>query len=652
MRTFYARDLIYWPKTKLWALIEDRERFTLKFDDGEIETTFAQTLISWYFWDFHRTYPELSIDIKYHIFDENLTKALQNKLEQRAMDAVLEIYPDEDLESLYRISRLASEALHNDIVMEGEEYQDTMDALDLLQLHQHPKLRKILDNISDNKHQVNQSYQEYREVLAKDPSLNYNGLAVCMRSGQVKVGQLLQVCAFRGYCSEIDQRIFQNMVWPSFMVGLKRKSFHMMDSRSASQADMATTEPVKKTEYYNRQLQLVTYVVKYVSQTDCGSRETIPWEVVSSDLDKILPGKYYFDEDGSMKMVRKSDRHLVGRIINIRSPALCHHPDDGVICKYCLCENAQRIQKNTNAGFAFTVTQNETISQDVISTKHHLISATSEKYDIDDHYLPFINNDGDEKEIALAKNMWTKHVRVRFNARDIPRLADITLFNELAGADPTRISNIKEMVFLVDNGDKNIAETIIPVSSGSYRPYLSSEFIQYMKDNGFGTASKYIEVDLGNWDNTAPLLRFPDRRGSTLELMEEVRSEIFMSSKTGKLKIRADLNNPEILAMCIRDISDLTNRKFSVNLGIVELILYAMMARDPKNGDYRLPKKGTGRYFAPQMKIMNGRSLSAKTSYERQYEMVGDPKAYIHKFRPNYPFDHLLLNVNKPGRYS
>lgn len=120
-----------------------------------------------------------------------------------------------------------------------------------------------------------------------------------------------------------------------------------------------------------------------------------------------------------------------------------------------------------------------------------------------------------------------------------------------------------------------------------------------------------------------------------------------MSSPDSKAKLRMDLTDPDILSSAIKDICDMTNRKFSVNLSIVSLVLYAMMSRDPKHGDYRLPKKGTGRHFDTKVNIMNGRSLSQKAAYEKQFTMVQSPKSYLNILRPNHPFDHLLLDVDK-----
>lgn len=653
MRTFYADDILHWDERQIWARVDDLDPITLIFSDGEIIADFPQTLISWYFWEYHRQYPGVPLCIKNHVYGEPLSKGLENKLHQRAVDQVLAEYPREDIQNLYKINAGITQRLHNAIATDGEEFQATLDALDFLEIHRHPKLKEIRERPITSKRDIANGYKESVYILSHDPSLNRNNLAIPHRGGFTKTGQMLQVIVKVGFRSEINQRIFFNPIPVGFSEHLKRLSFSAMDRCSAAQAQLATSEPVKRTEYYNRELQLITYVVHGVDQNDCGSKETIPWKVTKDDLEHVLPGKYYFDRDGELKMVRGKgyDNHLVGTVIRMRTPSKCQHPDDGVVCKYCLCENASRVQADTNPGFALTVTQNEAVSQDVISTKHHLVSAESESYVIHDHELKYISNLGDDKEITLSRDLWGKHVKVRFDVSDIFRLADIPIFNELKEGDLSRISTIKEMVLIIDNGDKNPKMDIVPVSRGSYRPFLTKEFIQYMRDFSFQTVGKYIEVDLMNWDNAETILRFPERRGSTLEQMEELKSVIFMSSDIGKELLRRDLTDPVNLAGAIRLVCDMTNRKFSVNLGIVELVLYCMMGRDPKNGDYRLPKLGTGIHFAPQTRIMSGRSLSAKAAYERQFEMIADPKSYIHRIRPNHTFDPLFLNIKKWNQY-
>lgn len=647
MKTRYARELINWQEREIWTHADDKEKFVLVFDDGELVTGWPQVLVSWYFWQYHREYVDIPIELKHFLWDDRLEPGLEDKLRNRGMNSVRVRYPDVDKEDLQATAYRLSNMLHNAFTGEGERYQSSVDALSLLEIHRDPDISKALNETRHTKAGINELYSRINRVLMEKPSLRFNPMVAANRNKQIKIAQFDQVVGSRGFCSEIDQTIFPTMVSSGFSRGLHKLSHFLMCSRDASKAMQATDDPVKQTEYYNRELQLFTFVVKKIYVGDCGSTETIPWQVQADELDTILPGKNYVDEDGTIKMISASDRHLKDRVIQMRNVASCWHPEDGTICSTCMGQIGWSVQKGTNLGHAGTVTQNERVSQDVISTKHLLISATSEGFDVDPFYAEYLVNAGDISEIMLSTGVWDKHVEIEIDLADIPRLSDITVMKNLSNAELAKFSVIRSITMLIHNDDeeKTVTTVIIPTCHGSYRPFLTDAVVKHMLDYGYETMGKKIKVDLMNWDNAESILRFPERHQSTLELMAELKSALFMSTKESKAKLRYDLTDPDILSMAMKDMCEMTNRKFSVNLAIVELVLYAMMSRDPANGDYRLPKKGTGRWFDAKSNIMNGRSLSVKSSYEQQYEMLQTATSYTNPVRADHPFDHLLVDV-------
>ncbi|UQT03777.1 putative DNA-directed RNA polymerase beta subunit [Serratia phage vB_SmaM-Kodama] len=647
MKTRYARELVNWQEREIWAHAEDPEEFIIVFDDGELPTHWEQVLVSWYFWQYHREYPNVPLELKHFLWDDRLEPGMEDKLRNRGMNSVLAVHPETDREDLQATAYRLSNMLHNAFSSEGESYQASVDALALLQIHRDPDISKALNETRHTKAGINELYSRINKVLMDKPSLRFNPMVAANRNKQIKIAQFDQVVGARGFCSEIDQTIFPTMVSSGFSRGLHRLSHYLMCSRDASKAMQATDDPVKQTEYYNRELQLFTFVVKSIWVGDCGSTETVPWLVEADELDTILPGKRYVAEDGTLKMIKPSDRHLRGKVIQLRNVASCWHPDDGVICSTCMGDIGESIQRGTNLGHACTVTQNERVSQDVISTKHLLISATSEGFEVDPFYSEYLVNAGDISEIMFSTGVWDKRVEIEIDLADIPRLSDITVMKNLSNAELARFSVIRSLTLLIhnDDEDKSITTVIVPTSHGSYRPFLTEVMVKHMLDYGYETLGKKIKIDMTNWDNTESILRFPERHQSTLELMAELKSALFMSTKESKAKLRYDLTDPDILSMAMKDMCEMTNRKFSVNLAIVEMVLYAMMSRDPANGDYRLPKKGTGRWFDSKSSIMNGRSLSVKSSYEQQYEMLQSASSYTNPVRANHPFDHLLVDV-------
>ncbi|NCB27305.1 MAG: hypothetical protein EOM62_17915 [Bacteroidia bacterium] len=563
-------------------------------------------------------------------------------------EEIISVYPHENLENIQAAIYRGNNRQHNAMTTRGEKYADFVDALTLLEIYEHPEIEAANRDMEATSAGINRAYGVISRVIDKDPVLRHNSIGAACHMGQTKMAQFHQVVGKRGLCSEVDQTIFPHVVNAGFFEGIHRPSFFAMISRDAAKALQATDDPVKQTEYYNRELQLFTYIIKEIEMGDCGSTETIPWLVKKGELDNILPGKFYVDPVKGLMAIKAGDDHLVGKEIQLRNVASCWHPKDGTICSTCMGQIGRSVQKGTNLGHAATVTQNEKVSQDVISTKHLLRSAETEGFEIDDFYKDWMVNASDISELMLSEKIWNHHVEVEIDMAYLPRLSDIHALSTFRPQDLMRISGVEDILLIAHQDDENktVTEELVSTSHSSYRPYLTEAFIKHMKDYGFQNLGKKIRVDLLHWDPSESILKFPERHSSTLEMMLELKSNIFMSSKESKERLRYDLTDPDILSMALKDITAMTNRKFSVNLAIVEIVLFAMMSRDPKNNDYRLPKKGTGRRFATKSELMSGRSLSMKCAYEKQYQSILSPLSYD-PIKESLPFDHLLLDVTK-----
>lgn len=657
MIVIHARELLHWTFDELWFKEEDYNPFILEFEDEQVETTWQETLVSWLFWKFHREYPETPLRSHSHVMGEFLSPTLQQKLLERGKADVRDTYADVEDEDLNLIAYQITNDCHNLAVGDLEPYAGSLDALAFLQIHRDEKIQSIRSQIHDDpsKRTVNKIYRRIREILMYDKEYRRNPIAISLNQGTIKQGQLLQIIGMRGYCSEINQKIFSEIIPVGFMEGLTRASFYAMESRSASTAMLSTDDPVKMTEYYNRELQLLNYGITEIDFDDCGSDETIPWKVTESDLDESLAGKYYMYDDAPV-MIRKRDRHLIGKTIELRTPHYCHHPDDATVCKYCLGEVAHSFQRDANVQYQSTVEQNESVSQGTISVKHLLMSAESDSYVIDPYYATFFDNTSNDKDITLASEIWQKHgVKLVFDRKDIFRLSDILTTDDFRLHDISTFTKIRTATLVYQEGhQKEPNVQPVPLNHGSYAPFLTAEFLTYIRDYGYDIVEGNIEVSMAYWPEGEIIFRLPERRSTVLEAAITLKKEIFAigdEAKDAKLRLRMDLRDPMMLAKALRDISDLTNSRFSVSLPIIELVMLAMSARDPENGDFRLPRKGTGARFAPQVALMNGRSLSAKAAYQRQYEMLVNPDSYLLEDRPDHPFDEFLVPMGTRNRW-
>lgn len=644
---YYARDILYWSEDDMWHRVKDRRPFILRFDDGEIDTTWGQTMFSWYYWNLHRRWPDAPLEMKHHLCGQPVSKEIENKLQQRAREAVMSVHPDIKAREFYRMFAESTNAISNATAARAVAYENSADALGMLKIYDHPEIQQALREFDGSKRSLQRLYATGDRVMQTAPDLAHDSQIRMYRNGQSKRAQVHQYYLSRGFCSDIHQRIFPRAVRPGYVSGIKKVSEWLMDSRTGSIAQLATTVPVEQSELFNRESQLITYVLHRMDREDCGCEDGIPWEVDRSDLDTVLPGVYHKTERGWVP-IRKSDRHLLGQRIEIRSPFTCMHPDDGVVCQKCIGDSARDMDDEANPGFMMTIEMNKDTTQDTISTKHMLASANGEVFNVDPFYTAYITNEINPSELTLAPEIWNALIQVRFHTNDFLSLADITAVPERALAEPSRISEIGEMELTIDRQDGLRPERlVVPVSKGSLRPHISKELMQYMVDNGFDVMGDWVTVDLKQWPSENTMLTFPERRSSTLELLRDFKTAIFMTDRASRLRAKRDINDPEVLSDCLKELSDISNRKFTVNLSITMVIMYCMTVRSIRQSDYRLPKPWTSRMFCPQSRIMTGRSLSGKLAHSRQYELIPDPRSYVDKMRVGHNFDHLLLNVDE-----
>ena len=87
---------------------------------------------------------------------------------------------------------------------------------------------------------------------------------------------------------------------------------------------------------------------------------------------------------------------------------------------------------------------------------------------------------------------------------------------------------------------------------------------------------------------------------------------------------------------------DLVNDRLSINLSILEAIVYSSMVVSATNGDYALPKAHTSSGLGVMRLLIQNRSVSAMMAYERHRAFFLDPASYLKDNRFEGIFDQLL----------
>ena len=148
--------------------------------------------------------------------------------------------------------------------------------------------------------------------------------------------------------------------------------------------DMMNGKYMGKVGYFGRNMWILTYGTISKTVYDCGSRNLIPVTIDDVELE-MKEGRFYCDTpDGNrLKVLKKTDKHLIGKRLWFRSPCTCNLLED--CCHTCYGTIALKVGE-LPGGFIYTTeTMTGMIGQNVLSAKH-LLKTNSEPVDISSNF--------------------------------------------------------------------------------------------------------------------------------------------------------------------------------------------------------------------------------------------------------------------------
>lgn len=668
MQTYSARDIYNLNKESLWAL--PNEDHTLIFDDGNQYTVGVKaTIYSWYTAVFHRRYPDTPVLPHHHLGDRQIGKGTELELMGAGLFDCLRLYGDQvDPEELSLIAFQAQNELTNDMTTRLKSFVSTISILDFVDAVEHPEIKQANEEVKPTQHSIDQTYDKIWEVLTREGELKNNTVARMSKSGLVSRGQVLQCVGPRGFTTDIDSTIQPRPILTGYVRGLHSLYDSMTESRSASKALMFAKDPVAESEYFNREMQLAGSVLPRLHRNDCGSKNYIYFKVRSSMDLELLAGKYYVAEGGQLKELTQHDRHLYGKLIQLRSVLKCAHPDPYGVCSTCFGTLSYSVPRDTNLGHVSVTVMCEKISQNVLSTKHLDGSSKVDEFDISQYDRQFIrtgsdmavrqgNKGGDSEQstvIKLAEGLSGRKVLLTIAERQAEDLSELD-YQDVDTLAPSNISKLTEVRLTVENVDGEFETHTVPVSMGSRQSWLSSEALAYIQKTGFSLSTvsanqgrsapnqgSYV-IDLSDWDANLPLFQLPLKHTDMVEYMKTIKSFVMAAGETGKSKTQKTLKDFPTVDLGLVEFYNLINSKLKVNIAHLEVIVLASMVRDIKGGDHRLPRPIQEGELSSYGQNMEMRSMGVSMAYERQSKLLTNVRSFIHRKRPDSPFDNLLL---------
>lgn len=654
MNRYPIRDLLALSADDLWALPE--ERHIVVFDDGDLETHTRATIASVYHLYPFIHFPEAQIRKEMHYNDRRFTSKRQLDLLNLVIWEIHRASGETvDPERLAQLAFETINRIYNDFTTRLPAYVSTLSMFDLLEVMYHPKIKAANDAVEPTQYSIEEvTYKKIREVFDDPAELRGNPMVEAVRSGTLKMDQVLQCIGPRGYLTDINSDIFPEPITVGYAAGMPDLYANLIESRTGSKSLIYNRELLRDTEYFNRRTQLVSQYVQRLHPGDCGTPHTIRFPV----LEQLLPqldGKYYVTEQGELRYLTGKETELIGQYINMRSVLGCIHPDPAGICSVCYGRLAFSIPRGTNLGQVSAVSVGDKITSSVLSTKHLDSSSRVEKFQLhktEARYLRF----GKEKEtLYLRRDLRGKSVKLIVDHREVHNLADVLMLTNLDGYPLENASQLTTMQIVVNEGKPDQQSDLLRVSLYNRKSSFSRKLLEHIRRKRWVRNSRNnVEIDLTGFDFEAPLLTLPFRHVNMYEVMRQLQSFLHSGSGNdkralGEQAVSRNNRNMKIYLRSYKDpvealvtFTNMLNEKLRINVVHSEILLYAMMVRSSAQRDYRLPKPGISGTFERYSTLIFNRSQASGMAYQNQERPFNNPGSYIYTNRPDHPYDLLL----------
>lgn len=673
--TFNVRQLINASEDEIWSLdSEEAPPIELVFDDGPMTVEIPQTILSWYAWRLFEGYEKTSILKRHHMTGlesgaspVRVGKNTLPKLMENVIESIWETYgPKTNLDQISKRGLEASNLAYNAFASRLGEYVTSIDILDFIEVVRHPEIAKILADIKPTRNSVEIAYERATAVLKDPNTLIGNPVAEGVKSGGVRVNQVMQCAIMRGWMTEIDGNFFPKLVASSYTTGLCSAYEALVESRSATKSQINTTGPVKDAETLNRIEQLVTGMFVGVETIDgkpiddCGSTRYREAKITSKTFQDWV-GKYYLDEKlGQLRVIKRYDRHLIGQRVKFRSVFDCEVKSSQHCCRTCYGDLYYNIPSTANLGHHAAVTTCKDVSQIIISTKHHDASAVAELMKYTDFELQYVTLGNNPQHIMLNRRVKElKNLHLKIPVEAATRLSEI-MDNEVDKLSIRRISNVGEFYVTFEGtvGEEKVVE--IPSAIGSQKASLSHAFLEYIKKRKFTLSAEgdYL-INLSEWDYANPILVLPLKQMSMMDFFKLVSQVLKSSSSDDSSKKRnAERGRDKDIRLltsfkgdpwsAVLHLHEVVQQKFQINIVHLEILVQAVRSRNHRRSgaetlDWSIPTGSEDGHLVTVNNVFNYRSLAAKLSYQSISSVFDDPAMALVENRLSSPQDAALM---------
>lgn len=644
---FETTDLIHNLNSTLYVLFEDNK---------VVRLTSAEIVMTRYCLEIISVTPDLPILSKYAINNyytngiytsKTLNKAFESILEDIVNLYIVPVNNRELLKTVYAKMQETFNNIYNELVHAKTEYATSINIIDFLEIQFDEGLINSLQQVAENPtvEAVDNTYQVLNDIMYNKPELRLNIIALGYVAGTINPNQIKQMLAARGYVTEIDSNIFEYPIASSFVLGMSNLYDLTIESRAGAKALYLSNRAVQESEYFARELQLVTMSVENLVDGDCGNRDYMKWFVRpasmagKSDISNMIGKRFFNEETGKEEIITKQHTHLEGQNILLRTSFKCKLEDKKSICTHCFGELSYGIHAHSNLGHISSTAVTEKVTQSILSTKHLTSSATSNDINLDKTAAEFFNVKG-KNSYAFKANLINKvrtsykmiiNQQDAFGIKDMQKGVDVYKFN------PFRISRIESIIIMTENNDgKQDWYPIVIKDTNKYGSF-TYDFLEYIVEEGYSLddQDRYI-IDLNNWVTTKPVIVMPLLEYNFLALAKNIKA-VFKY-----MDIRKGDKSSETQESMLQKLFDLVNTKLDINIALLEVIVYAFTIMSIRNNNYDIGRNAEDPQMMRIKGIMTNRSCGGSYAWEEVLSTILSPSSFNGRNAVDHPLDVLI----------
>ncbi len=656
--TIIAQEVLWYDEARMWELFNGTNTIDVAFNDATINVRSRSMIASWFLWSIIRAYPNTPILSTHCVGNQPLTNNRLFDICGRINESVFNhnVFVDavKEQENVAKLIYEAINALYNFSVMSLGEYVSSVNAVDMAQIYFHPDIVKANQAIMDDNERVfasdiDKAHRIITKVVKTAPELKNNPMAQAIRQDQVKGAQFNQIIGPRGNVTDIDSNAFRRTIKTGFFAGMSSLEDVMKESRSAAKSLYFQTNPMKKSEYFNRVMQICMQTIRNLHPVDCGSTDTMDFEVMpgkDGSLDYLMGVQYL--KDGKFVRFNGDEKHLIGTIIQKRSIFRCQHPDPYGVCMGCFGDLGRSFPDGTNIGhFCATEGLLSELTQTVLSVKHLDSSVDTGNVHIDGYDATHLMMGSDTNCIKLVSSLKTANMTLLIPTDCMQYLNDIKRVSHVHTLSVNRITQVAMMVIQTKKG-KFDTEKQFHLIQSSRVPSLSHDALAYIKKVGWKIQDDgMVAIDMSQWNLAWDLLEYPLKHYNAIDFLASLEHVLKSSSgkEAGKFGKQASKRLVDYVSAddALSAIHRLISTRVYMHISHLEVVLLACMGTAVDQGDFNPPIHRSQGQFAENKKLMTLRSLSAAMAFQGQVRTLISVESHILSNRPDHPMDPLLL---------